>query len=159
MPKRVGRAAVRFWRFAARVRRVIADLRVPATPLARATIWAAGGVDVWLGLALIYSGPERMSGPSYEAIREMPGAPQSLGLAILLFGLAILLGSGLPHWGLKAIGLLGSSSWMLAFGSGTLYAGAVVPTAGVVGGPVLLYVFLSHAILIWVREGNAHPAA
>lgn len=126
---------------------------LPASPAARMTIWVLGVYGIVQGLLIIMSRPDRWRGPSFTTLNDLPGAPDSWGWSVMLFGLLILVGSATHRWRLKGLGLILLSSWSFVFAAGLFYATTVQPTAPTTGGPTYTLLGVWTALLTLVDEG------
>jgi drug/metabolite transporter (DMT)-like permease len=124
---------------------------VPATILARFTIWCAGSYGVIQGVGIMATDAQRWSGPAYTTLRALAD-PSMWGIAILIFGVAILIGSAMRIFWLKGIALFGVSIWSTLFSFGVINAMTHIPTVGTTAGPAYLYIACATAVLICVDE-------
>src|SRR5690349_9463491 len=87
-----------------RIARFVPDL-VPASVLARFSIWVTGAYGIAQGVAILRSDPQRFTSVGYSTLREFPGAMGSWGAAFLILGVTILVGSATKRWWLKSLGV------------------------------------------------------
>jgi hypothetical protein len=128
--------------------------RVPATILARLTIWTAGGFGLLQGVGIALGGYQRWSGPTYAMLRQIPGGPYTWGFGIAAAGAFILAGSALMRWKVKATGLVFMSFWSLVFALSSVQAIIHTPSAGTTAAPTYLYLCVSTLILVFVDESR-----
>lgn len=130
---------------------------VTASVPARFTIWAVGVYAVVQGVGVCLGGIGRWQSPAFGVIRQVPGSPYSWGVPLAVCGLVVLTASLLGRFWLKAAGLLGTSIWSFAFGSGAFSATMSSPVASTTGGPAYLLISVITAILIPIKERRAYP--
>lgn len=132
---------------------------IPATILARLTIWMWGAYAIWQGQGIIWDGPERFSGPSFAVLREAPYPTLVWGWSLTVSGALMLLGSILQSlrkdmragFILKGVGCVGVAVWSVVLAVGALQARALPGTPGT-GGRTYIAVAIAVLILVLVDE-------
>lgn len=125
---------------------------VASTVLSRMTIWAVGAYAIVQGIGIIQGGAARWVGDAYAVARQVPGAPLTWGVAMILFGVLTLVGSASRRWWLKTIGLGGIVAWSIFFGFSALAAALHNGSVGTTGPPVYFKDAIVVAVLILVDE-------
>ena len=105
--------------------------------------------------ALILAGGEpRWSGPSYTLLRNIPGAPTTIALALLVF--AVMTGVGMRHnFALKTLGLFGVASWYAVFTAAFAWTWTIEPRAGSTGPATYGLLVVVTVLMMFVRVGEA----
>src|SRR5690349_15254209 len=136
-----------------RMRRFFPD-RVPASVLARITIWASGAYGIVQGLAILRADPARFAGPGYASTREFPWAMTSWGVSAIAFGVLTLLGSITQRYWLKTLGVFGLSLWLGLFAYGAWVAVLQSPLAGPTGPSIYFLGAFLCAVLMFHDESR-----
>jgi hypothetical protein len=135
---------------------------IPASILARLTIWVWGSYAVWQGLGIWIEGPARFGGPSFATLREAPNPTMTWGLSLTVSGLLMIGGSVLQSTRsyraqtvgliLKNVGCLGVAFWSVVFAIGALNARQENPTVPGTGGRTYIAIAVTVLILAFVDE-------
>jgi hypothetical protein len=104
--------------------------------LARLTgTWA-----VVIGVSILFGGERRFSGPSYTYALQLPGAPPSWGVWILVGGLLVVAASLQGQRVMLFAALLVCALWSLSFATCTFLSLLDINDAGGTGTPTYLYI-------------------
>jgi len=90
-----------------------------------------------IGIFVITGGRERWSSPAFETAMQVPGAPASWGVAILIIGSVGLFGSLTARLRMVSGAMMGISIWCTFFTLSLLHAALKHPEAATTG--VLTY--------------------
>ena len=110
------------------------------------------------GVGMIAGGEQRLGGPAYLMMREVPHTALTWGLWVTIAGTLILTSSISAAWWhgafwMKAIGLLMLSAWCTAFAVSASAATVTIKTAGSTGGPTYLLIAFTSFIVVVIDEG------
>lgn len=136
-----------------RLQRFVPD-RVPASILARVSIWAVGAFGIAQGVAVLRADPQRFASAGYATIREYPGAMTSWALTFLILGIAAIIGSATRRYWLKTLGVGGMSGALTLFGTGAWSAVIASPVAGPTGPAVYYLAAFLCAVLMFHDESR-----
>lgn len=125
---------------------------VQATLAARITIWAVGLYGIWQGAGIIRGGPLRFAGPTFVVLRLVPFPTLIWGWWLILAGLAVITGSALRQWWVKAAGLIGVAVWSVTFAIGAFQAVRVIPTVPNTGGKTYALIAFVAVVLLFIDE-------
>lgn len=98
------------------------------------------------GASIVWGGPRRWSSAAFTTALAVPGAPASWGIALALFGLAVLVGTFRHYVLVVATGMSLIGAWCLFFGISFAKTARENPTAGTTG--IWTYAFICVAALI-----------
>lgn len=88
---------------------------------------------ILVGIATIGGGRNRWSAEAYETALEVPGAPATWGVVILLFGSLMMFGALTAHRATLMTGALGCGFWCMFFGVTFLFGTYTNPRVGPLG--------------------------
>ena len=95
----------------------------------RVIVTALGTFGVAIGLGILVGGPERFGAVGYTVARQLPGAPWSWGVTILVSGITTITGIFLGRALVVAVGMLIAGFWCLLFAGAFLLAQLQYPGA------------------------------
>lgn len=86
-----------------------------------------------LGVVFTLGGPERLMGPTFSAVAQVPGAPATWGVPLAALGLLTLLADLVRSRRPAVLGLYAIAVWSMAIGVGFVQAVLNDPHAAVTG--------------------------
>lgn len=102
------------------------------------------------GILIIVGGPDRFAALGYSAAMQLPGAPESWGVAILLAGVTAFWGVKTRTYRLGGLGMLLAALWSLMFAiafciSATRYPEANLTAIAAYGKDAILFTLMASA--------------
>jgi hypothetical protein len=141
---------------------------IPASILARMTIWLWGFYSIWQGAGILIDGQERFNDPVYAALNRTPEPTLTWGISLVVAGACILTGSimqtvkgneqrRLAGFILKGFGCVCLAVWCVTFAIGGLLARDIPSSPGTVA---RTYISIAVAVLLvlFIDERKAHPS-
>lgn len=80
---------------------------------------------IGVGSGMIANGPEGIATPAYAGVRLIPGAPLTIGLALVFLGIVLGFATYVRHVSGEIFALVGMTVWYLLFATSFAYAALV----------------------------------
>lgn len=126
--------------------------RLPGGIITSMLIRVIGFWAVLNGSLICLGGASRWGSPAYNVVEQVPGAPETWGVVIILAGLCTLVGSYTKKYWLKNIGLMGTATYCLFFSIGFSYAAFLFETMSFGVGTLELMTATLSLILCYADE-------